>query len=161
MPADIESDVRKTIDLTVQTSRITEDILKSCMQQFLTNSATKKGKMSINALQKKNGAKLESIAISEANIRSFLETAKKYDVDFALKRDRTTEPATYHVLFSSSKTENIKRAFTEYADKKRCSIEKPQRGETSRSQLRKEAREAAKQPRKRERTRERSKEVSH
>ena len=143
-----DENVRKVIDLTVKTEHLTEDVLKNCMQEFLSHTSEKKGKMSVGELARKsNGGKLESIKVSDKNIRSFLETAKKYDVDYALKRDSSTQPTTYHVFFSSSKTENIKRAFTEYAEKKQSALSQD-RGEVSRDVLKKEARRIAKQPRK-------------
>ena len=38
---------------------------------------------------------------------------EKYDIDYALKRDKSTEPPTYHVFFSAANTESFKRAFSE------------------------------------------------
>ena len=140
-----DENVRKVIDLTVKTEHLTEDVLKNCMQEFLSHTSEKKGRMSVGELARKsNGGKLEAIKVSDKNIRSFLETAKKYDVDYALS---STQPTTYHVFFSSSKTENIKRAFTEYAEKKQSALSQD-RGEVSRDVLKKEARRIAKQPRK-------------
>ena len=37
---------------------------------------------------------LDSIEVSDRNIGDFLNTARKYDVDFALKRDKSTSPPT-------------------------------------------------------------------
>ena len=45
MPSDFESGTRKTIALTVQTEKLTSDILKTAMQEFLSGRAEKKGKM--------------------------------------------------------------------------------------------------------------------
>lgn len=44
-----------------------------------------------------------------------MNTAKKYDIDFALKKDKSTTPATYHIFFETSKSENFQQAFKEYA----------------------------------------------
>ena len=49
-------------------------------------------------LEKKSDSKLDSTPVSEDNIGDFLKTARKYDVDFALKADKSTRPATYHVF---------------------------------------------------------------
>ena len=123
-----DENVRKVIDLTVKTEHLTEDVLKNCMQEFLSHTSEKKGKMSVGELARKsNGGKLEAIKVSDKNIRSFLETAKKYDVDYAVKRDSST--------------------FTEYAEKKQSALSQ-NRGEVSRDVLKKEARRIAKQPRK-------------
>ena len=59
--------------------------------------------------------KLDSIEITENNIGDFVRTARKYDIDYALKRDCSTSPPTYHVFFSSGNAENFTKAFSEYA----------------------------------------------
>lgn len=155
MATDMAKATSKTIDLTFKTQKLTSDVLKAAMRDFLSGSAQKSGKMSFKELSKENG-KLENIEVTENNIKDFLNVAKKYDVDFAVKRDGKSEPQTYHVFFSANKAENFKRAFTEYAAVKSNEI-KPKRGEMSREQLNKQAEKIAKQPKKqKERVKERS-----
>ena len=45
-----DENVRKVIDLTVKTEHLTEDVLKNCMQEFLSHTSEKKGKMSVGEL---------------------------------------------------------------------------------------------------------------
>ena len=78
MPSDFENGAKKTIDLSVQTEKITSDILKNAMAEFLDGNAEKKGRMTIRQLQKKCHSKLESIEITENNIADFLQ---KYYTD--------------------------------------------------------------------------------
>ena len=113
MPSDFESGTKKTIDITLKAERITSDMLKSALQEFMTGKAVKKGRMTYRQLQKQSVSKLDSIEVSDSNIGDFLETARKYDIDYALKRDKSTEPPTYHVFFSAANTESFKRAFSE------------------------------------------------
>lgn len=160
MKTDFEQGIRKTIDLSVRTKELTSDILKACMNEFLDNSAERKGKMSIRKLQEKYSCKLENVDISETNIKDFLNIARKYDVDFALKINSNHDPPVYHVFFSASKTDDFKRAFTEYANSKHIASEKTERGEFSRNNLKKEAADISKQQ-KREKIRQRSREVTH
>ena len=75
-----------------------------------------------------------------------LAIAKKYDIDFALKRDATTFPPTYHVFFRTSQTENFNRAFKEYATGKSQEISKKP---YDRQKLQEKAQEIANQPRER------------
>lgn len=156
MPSDYESGTRKTIDLSVKAEKITSDILKSAMQEFLNGNAEKKGRMTFRQLENKYQSKLESIEINNGNVGSFLETARKYDVDYALKRDKSTTPPTYHIFFSAGKSDSFKKAFSEYADKMQGKIS--ERGEISREQLKKEAVKVANQPKRRQKQREKSKE---
>ena len=155
MPSDYESGAKKTIDISLKAERMTSEILKAALQEFLSGKAEKKGRMTYKQLQAKSPSKLDSIEVSDRNIGDFLKTARKYDVDFALKRDKSTEPPTYHVFFSAAKTEDFKKAFTEYAGKGQDKTKK--RGEITREQMHKEAARVASKPRKqkqREKTRE-------
>lgn len=155
MPSDYESGIRKTIDLSVKAEKITSDILVSAMQEFLNGNAEKKGRMTFRQLEDKSQSKLENIEITENNIDSFLDTARKYDVDYALKKDKSTEPPTYHVFFSAGKSDDFKKAFSEYADKIQGKI--ASHGEMSREQLKKSAQKVANKSRK-QKQREKSRE---
>ena len=117
MPSDYENGAKKTISISIKTEKLTADVLKAALQEFLSGKAEKKGRMSYKQLQEKSVSKLDSIAVSDRNIGDFLKTARKYDVDFALKKDKN-DPPTYHVFFSADKTENFKRAFSEYVGRK-------------------------------------------
>ena len=145
MPSDFESGTKKTIDLTIKAERVTSDILKAAMAQFLDGKAEKKGKMTLRQLTKKSGGKLESIEVTDSNIRDFLDTARKYDVDFALRRDSTASPPTYHVFFSANKAEDVKRAFTEYADRKQGEMT-PKETYFTRDDLRRQAQKKRSDP---------------
>jgi len=104
----------KTINLVIRASSITEEILKSAMQQYLNGSYTKRGKVSLNQLAK--GGKIEGIEISKANIADFKRTAAKYDIQYALSK--CPDNGTYYVMFSAAKAANIEKAFKEYASQK-------------------------------------------
>ena len=142
---DFEQGTRKTIDITVKAEKITADILKSALQEFMSGKAEKKGRMTYKQLESKSPSKLDSIDVSSENIADFLKTARKYDVDFALKSDNSTNPQTYHVFFSAAKTEDFKRAFTEYLGKG----QQPNKAKFSCELLHKQAQRVAQRPRKR------------
>ena len=156
MPSDFERGTKKTIDISVKAEKITSDVLKSAMQEFLNGRTEKKGRMSFSQLENKSGGKLDSIEVSDKNIGDFLSTARKYHIDFALKKDKSTNPPTYHVFFSAGKTEDFKKAFSEYADKVQGKI--MSRGEISREQLKKQARKIKSKPHRQQKQREKSKE---
>ena len=156
MAKDYENGAKKTIDLSIKAEKISSDILRSALQELMSGKAEKKGRMSYRQLEKKSDSKLDSIEVSEDNIGDFLKTARKYDVDFALKADKSTKPATYHVFFSASKTENFKKAFTEYIGK---NAKTNQRGDFTREQLKREAARAAQKAHKKNRSKERKRET--
>ncbi len=47
MPSDYENGLKKIIDLSVQTEKMTSGILKSAVQEFLSGSAEKSGQMTL------------------------------------------------------------------------------------------------------------------
>lgn len=100
MPSDYENGAKKTIDISIKAEKMTADVLKSALQEFLSGKAEKKGRMTYKQLQAKSPSKLDSIEVNDSNIGDFLNTARKYDIDFALKRDKSTSPP-----MSSRKTE--------------------------------------------------------
>ena len=65
------------------------------------------------------------IEISDKNIKAFTHVAKKYHVDFALKKDTTTEQPRYLVFFKSRDADAITVAFQEFASRKMGRDEKP------------------------------------
>ena len=153
MPSDFESGTKKTIDISIKAEKMTANVLKSALQEFMSGKAEKKGRMTYKQLQDKSPSKLDSIEVSDRNIGDFLKTARKYDVDFALKRDKSTQPPTYHVFFSAAKTEDFKRAFSEYLGKGQGK----KRGEFTREQMQRQAQKVASRPRK-QKQREKSRE---
>ncbi len=45
LSSDFESGTRKTIDITVKAEKMTADILKSALQEFMSGKAEKSGRM--------------------------------------------------------------------------------------------------------------------
>lgn len=99
MPSDYESGAKKTIDISIKAEKLTADVLKSALQEFMSGKAEKKGRMTYKQLQAKSPSKLDSIEVSDRNIGDFLKTARKYDVDFALKEIKA--PSRLPIMFSS------------------------------------------------------------
>lgn len=63
-------------------------------------------------LGKNQGA--NTMEITENNIKSFERVAKKYNVDFTVKKDKTTDPPKYAVFFKGRDADVIVMAFKEY-----------------------------------------------
>ncbi len=66
MPSDYESGAKKTIALTIKAERVTSDILKAAMAEFLDGKTEKKGKMTLRQLTEKSGGKLDSIEVTDS-----------------------------------------------------------------------------------------------
>lgn len=108
-------DFEKVVDLCVQAPKMTAEVLKAALKDFLENKAKKKGNISFGKLVQRAEGKLEAIEVTDSNIKSFLDVAQKYDIDFSLKRDKNSEPPMYHVFFATKQTDNFQKAFSEYA----------------------------------------------
>lgn len=110
-----------TISFSVQAVKVTSELLKELCRTFLA-SPPKHGKVRYGDIAKTG--KLESIEVTENNIGDFLRTARKYDIDYALKRDSSTSPPTYHIFFSTGHSENFRKAFAEYAGSMQSKLQK-------------------------------------
>ena len=92
-----EEVTQKTIALSVKTARVTADVLKNMLRKYLSGQKQKGknpykvGKQSYKEL-KSQGSGLSNIEITDGNIKSFERVAKKYRLDFALKKDSSTKP---------------------------------------------------------------------
>ena len=63
-------------------------------------------------------AGLSSIEITEENICAFTGVAKKYHIDFALKKDKLSEHPRYLVFFKSRGADAMTAAFHEFTNRK-------------------------------------------
>ena len=108
---------------------MTEQVFEKAVQKLLEDSKRKppkmhRGKQTLKQLAGQN-AGLANIEISDKNIKAFTHVAKKYHVDFALKKDTTAEQPRYLVFFKSRDADAITAAFQEFASRKMGRDEKP------------------------------------
>jgi len=73
----------------------------------------KHGKQTVKQLAKQNRG-MSSIEITDDNIKGFERHAKKYGVDFALKKAGSKEPPTWVVFFKAQDTDAITAAFGDF-----------------------------------------------
>ena len=109
----------KAVVLIVDGARMSEQVLEKALRAYLDarkNQLTKiyRGKQSLKHLARQN-AGLASIEISDKNIKSFTHVAKKYHVDFALKKDTAAVQPRYLVFFKSRDADAITAAFQEFS----------------------------------------------
>ena len=74
---------------------------------------SRSGKQSLKKL-KQQGKDLSSIEITDKNIRSFEKYARKYCVDYCLKKDSSSRPPHYYVFFKAADIDSVTAAFREY-----------------------------------------------
>ena len=78
----------------------------------------------VRKLMKQN-AGVSNIEITKDNIKAFESTAKKYGIDFALKKDSTEIPPRYLVFFKGRDADALTAAFKEFSAKKLTQEQKP------------------------------------
>ena len=112
-----EEVTQKTIALVFKSSRLTADVLKKAMKMYLerrkAGQQATHGKMSVKKLVGQ-GMGASSIEVTDNNIKSFERVARKYNVDFAVKKDKTVEPPKYMVFFKGKDADVITQAFKEF-----------------------------------------------
>ena len=119
----------KAVALIIDGAKMSEQVLEKALQKFLEAQKNKspkmhRGKQTLKQLAGQN-AGLANIEISDKNIKAFTHLAKKFHVDFALKKDTTAEQPRYLVFFKSRDADAITAAFQEFASRKMSRDEKP------------------------------------
>ena len=73
----------------------------------------------------KQNTGVSNIEITGENIKAFESTAKKYGIDFALKKDATESPPRYLVFFKGRDADVLTAAFKEFSAKKLTQEKRP------------------------------------
>lgn len=135
----------KTVALVVNTTKMTASILKRAIERKLQEDSQKHsrkkserqaqrkaqqqnkkqhGKMSVKQLVS-SGSGVSNIEITDQNIKSFERIARKYGIDFSLKKDKSKVPPRYIVFFRGKDTDVVNQAFKEYVAGQTKSKSKP------------------------------------
>lgn len=125
----------KTVSLCITGGKVTVRLLKQAMMRFLAAMEKEKversrkqqqtkgppdkeyhGKQSMKKLAQQN-VQLSNIEITDNNIKAFEKVAKKYGIDFSLKRDKSVDPPRYFVFFKARDVDVMTAAFREFTGK--------------------------------------------
>ncbi len=124
----------RTVTLAISTTKLTARTLQAAIRKLL--EAWKKGrdeakipviphgKQTVKELVGQN-AGVSNIEITDSNIKSFEKVARKYGVDFAVKKDRSVSPPKYLVFFKARDADALTAAFTEFTAKTVNKAKKP------------------------------------
>lgn len=107
--------------------KLTASMLKYAIEQYFKqqrNLRAPHGKQSVKNLVRQ-GAGVQNIEITDKNIRSFQSVAQKYGVDYALKKDTSSQPPRYLVFFKARDTDALIAAFREFSGKQLKRNKKP------------------------------------
>ena len=73
----------------------------------------------------KQNTAISNLEITNDNIKAFSSTAKKYGLDFSLKKDSSTDPPRYLVFFKGRDADGMTAAFQEFTAKRLSQEKKP------------------------------------
>lgn len=109
----------------IKTAKLDGKVLQAALRKLLqlyrkARDTPHRGKQTLKQLMR-HGTGVSNIEITDANIKAFESTAKKYGIDFALKRadDR------YLVFFKGRDADVLTAAFREFSKKKLDKERKP------------------------------------
>lgn len=124
----------KVVAIAIKGGKITGEVLNKALKKFIeeiekaqktaSQPKTFRGKQSIKHLLEQNAA-ISNIEVTDGNIKSFERTAKKYGIDYALKKDTSEQPPRYLVFFKGRDVDVMTQAFKEFSAKSVKQKDKP------------------------------------
>jgi hypothetical protein len=121
----------RTVTLAISTTKLTARTLRAAMRKLLAmwrkgrdSPQIPHGKQTVKELVGQN-AGVSNIEITDSNIKSFEKVARKYGVDFAVKKDRSISPPKYLVFFKARDADALTAAFKEFTAKTVQQIRRP------------------------------------
>ena len=114
-----EEVTQKTVALSIQTAKLTADVLQKAVRKLLAAKKNKshefhRGKQTMKQLMRHNTG-VSNIEVTKDNIKAFESTAKKYGIDFAVKKDISVSPPRYLVFFKGRDADVLTAAFKEFS----------------------------------------------
>ena len=114
----------RAVALAITTTKITASILRDALIKLMAEMKKSRdsppeiphGKQTVKELIGQN-AGVSNIEINDSNIKSFERVARKYGVDYALKKDLTGDKPKYLVFFKARDADALTAAFSEYTAK--------------------------------------------
>jgi hypothetical protein len=126
-----EEITQRTVALSVEAGKLTARLLQQAMKKALEemerqkkNPQLRHGKQTLRQLMRHN-AGVSNIEITDQNIKAFTATARKYGIDFALKKDASGEIPRYLVFFKGRDADAVTAAFREFSAKNLAKEKKP------------------------------------
>ncbi len=148
----------RTVNLAVSTTKLTARSLVRGLRWYLMHRGQKRlrkqmqhpheeGKQSVNDLLK-SGVSTDKIELPDGSAKDFCKVAKKFGVDYAIRKDKTQDPPRYIVFFKAKDTEVLDQVVKEYiavTDKKHEKASVREQLKQEKAAARAEAKEKAKE----------------
>ena len=107
---------QKSFNIMISTTKLSaRTVLRAVKAAFrLYQSKASQGKQSVRTLLRQNRG-VSSVEISKTGIRGLERYAKKYGIDYAIRKDNSEVPPRYLVFFKAPDAEAFHSAFKEYS----------------------------------------------
>lgn len=121
----------RTLTLIVSGTKFTGRLFKAAISKYMAHRrekklekqrsrdspVTPKGKQTVKQLIGQNQG-VSNIEINDPSIKDFERIARKYGVDYAVKKDRSASPPKYLIFFKARDADALTAAFSEFTQKK-------------------------------------------
>lgn len=128
-----EEVTNRTVTFVVQTARLSADVMRRMMEKYLNsveqNRRSKKarkqqeklekkreprqGRIKVKELAKQN-AGMDNFEIANKELKRFERYARKYGINYAVKKDKSKDPPVYLVFFKGRDRGAIEAAFRDF-----------------------------------------------
>ena len=107
---------QKSFNLMISTTKLSARTVLRAIKAALRlyQSKASQGKQSVRTLLRQNRG-VSSVEISKTGIRGLERYAKKYGIDYAIRKDTSEVPPRYLVFFKAPDAEAFQSAFREYS----------------------------------------------
>ena len=118
----------RAVTLVISATKLTARLLKAAILKYLASRKEKKlakaraapekptGKQTVKQLIGQNQG-VSTVESNDPDIKAFDRIARKYGVDYAVRKVRTPDKPKYVIFFKARDSDALKQALTEYADK--------------------------------------------
>lgn len=129
MQEEVES---RTVALTISTAKLTGRLFRAAVAKYLDYRKNKQreepaiphGKQTVRQLIGQNQG-VSTIESNDPHIKNFERIARKYGVDYAIRKVRTEDKPKYVIFFKARDADALTQAFTEYTRKSAERKKKP------------------------------------
>lgn len=124
-----EEVTRKVIALSIKAAKLDAAVLQKALKMALEqmkkqHDKPKRGKQTMRQLTK-SGEQVTNIKITDQNIKAFDPVARKYNLDYHVKKIEGGEVPRYLVFFKGKDIDSMTEAFREFSTKKLNREKKP------------------------------------
>ena len=117
--------------LAINGTKLTGRMVRAAIAQYLTHRRAAKcqnviphGKQTVKQLIGQNQG-VSNFELTDPSIRDFDRIARKYGVDYAIKRDKANDPPRFLIFFKSRDADALTAAMQEFTAKKIKKAERP------------------------------------